>query len=122
MSPPSTSQGPPEAAASGSISRQNASSLIAAVARGADGPERRLALGEQVAGRRDRADLAEDVEQVLAVGVVRMGAEEAFVRVLGLAAAVARRRPASVSSMRSLSSMNRTKTQASTQATATCSR
>ena len=36
----------------------------------AEGPERRLALGEQVPRRGDRADPAEDVQEVAAVGVV----------------------------------------------------
>ena len=55
----------------------------------ADGPQRRLPLGEQVLGRRDLADLAEDVQEILAVGVVGVLAEEDFVRVLGQPAPLA---------------------------------
>ena len=101
----------------GIISRQNASSHRRIAAR-TDCPERRLALGKQVLGGRDLADLVEDMLEVLPVGVVRMLAEEEFVR----SSASLRRSssPASQhSSIRSLSSRKRTKTQASTQATAT---
>ena len=62
---------------------------MAASPDGADRPERRLALGEQVVGGRDLADLVEDVLEILPVGVVRMLAEEEFVRVLGQLAPLA---------------------------------
>jgi hypothetical protein len=55
----------------------------------AEGPERRLALGEQVPRHGDRADPAEDVQEVAAVGVVLgAGVQVRLLRVLGLPATV----------------------------------
>ena len=59
------------------------------IAAGSHGPERRLPLGEQILGGGNLADFLEDVLEILPVGVVRMFAEEEFVRILGQLAALA---------------------------------
>ena len=88
------------------------------IADGANGPERRLALGEQIARRRESCRPRGRRAGILPVGVVRVLRKKSSCASSASLPAVAL--PASQhSSIRSLSSMNRTKTQASTHATAT---